>query len=205
MRSSYLVFRNGSAQKVFIMDNLDIIRSKVVVCRLCDLSLKRIKAVPGEGPLEAKLFILGEAPGRHEDEAGRPFVGMSGRFMDRYLELAGIDRSAAFVTNAVKCRPPNNRKPEMMEISACSPYLLGQLSAIKPSIVLALGTSACNALGIRYKQLSDVRGRLIQHDFHGHSLNVFVTFHPSFPMRFTKPRAEFLKDLKTVASILGRS
>lgn len=185
------------------METLAEIVSNVSVCKLCDLSLKRNIAVPGEGSDNAKLLILGEAPGRFEDLAGKPFVGLSGKFLDKYLELAGIKRSEAFVTNAVKCRPPNNRKPTTPEITTCRPYLLSQLSIIKPKIVLALGTSACNSLEISYKHLSDVRGREILYYFHGLKLNVFVTFHPSFPMRFKKPRETFLRDLQKVSDLLG--
>jgi DNA polymerase len=185
------------------MNGLKKIASKVVVCTLCDLSLKRKNSVPGTGPENAKLFIIGEAPGKYEDEKGLPFIGLSGRFLNKYLEAVGIKREDAFVTNAVKCRPPNNRKPESKEVDACRPYLIGQLSIIKPKLVLALGTSACNALGIKYKHLSDVRGKSMDLDFFGLKLHVFITFHPSFPMRFTKPRDTFLMDLKEVARLLN--
>ncbi len=185
------------------METLENIASKVVVCPLCDLSLKRRNAVPGVGPASTNLVIIGEAPGRFEDAQGKPFVGLSGKFLNKYLETAGIKREDAFVTNAVKCRPPNNRKPNDAELNACRPYLVGQLSIIKPKLVLALGTSACNALGIKYKHLSDVRGKTMEIDFGGLKVKVFVTFHPSFPMRFTKPRQTFLEDLKNVNSLLS--
>lgn len=184
------------------METLESIASKVIVCPLCDLSLKRKNAVPGVGPKSAELVIIGEAPGRYEDDQGKPFVGMSGKFLNKYLEMVGIKRHEAFVTNAVKCRPPNNRKPNDAELSACRPYLVGQLSLIKPKLVLALGTSACNALGIKYEHLSDVRGKPMELGFGGITIRVFVTFHPSFPMRFTKPRQAFLDDLKKVKEIL---
>ncbi len=184
------------------METLDTIASRAVVCPLCDLSLKRKNAVPGVGSASAKLVIIGEAPGRYEDEQGKPFVGLSGKFLNSYLEAAGIKRDEAFVTNAVKCRPPNNRKPNDIELNACRPYLVRQLSIIKPKLVLALGTSACNALGIKYKHLSDVRGKAADTEFGGMKIKVFVTFHPSFPMRFTKPRQTFLDDLKRVNEIL---
>lgn len=184
------------------METLESISEKVVGCSLCDLSLKRKNAVPGEGNRTAKLLILGEAPGRYEDAQGKPFVGMSGKFLNKYLEEAGIDRSAAFVTNAVKCRPPNNRKPRRDELMACRPYLISQLSVIKPKLVLLLGTSACTAVGIKFEHLSEVRGNPIDIELGGSIFRAFVTFHPSFPMRFTKPRETFLEDLKKVGQIL---
>ncbi len=184
------------------MESLQGVASKVIVCKLCDLSLKRTNAVPGEGDQSAKLFILGEAPGKYEDEQGKPFVGMSGKFLNRYLELAGIKREMAFVTNAVKCRPPNNRKPFGKELDACRPYLVAQLAAIKPKLILALGTSACASMGIKFQHLSEIRGKVIDVDIGGLKLKTFITFHPSFPMRFTKPRDTFLSDLKQVREMM---
>lgn len=183
------------------MESLDSIASKVRVCTLCDLSKFRKNAVPGEGNKSAKLFIIGEAPGKNEDIEGRPFIGMAGKFLDRYLTMVGIDRSKVFITNAVKCRPPNNRKPFDSEIEACRPYLLAQLGFIRPKLVLGLGTSACNSLGIKYKHLSDVRGRVLNVDFYGMNLNVFIAFHPSFPMRFKSQRSTFIADLEKVKII----
>ncbi len=184
------------------MESLESIASKVMVCKLCDLSNGRNNAVPGEGKRSADLFIIGEAPGKNEDIEGRPFIGMAGRFLDKYLAMAGIERSDTFITNAVKCRPPNNRKPVVVEIEACRPYLLGQLAVVKPKLVLCLGTSACTSLGIEYKHLSEVRGRKFGVDFYGVKINVFATFHPSFPMRFESKRETFLEDLKKVKIIL---
>ncbi len=185
------------------MESIDLIAAKVRVCKLCDLSKGRNNAVPGEGVKSADLFIIGEAPGKNEDLAGKPFIGMAGRFLDKYLSMAGIERSDTFITNAVKCRPPNNRKPFGSEIEACRSYLLGQLTAVEPKLVLCLGTSACTSLGIEYKHLSDIRGRRLDVDFYGVKVKVFATFHPSFPMRFKTKRNTFLEDLKKVKIILG--
>jgi DNA polymerase len=184
------------------METLRNIASKVVVCKLCDLALKRTNAVPGDGIPSSRLFILGEAPGRYEDLRGHPFVGMSGKFLNKYLAYAEIKREEAFVTNAVKCRPPNNKKPRQDELLACRPYLVGQLSVIKPKLVLALGTSAASAIGIKFEHLSEVRGRLLDVELDSLKLKVFVTFHPSFPMRFKKPRETFLGDLRIVGDLL---
>ena len=185
------------------MEALENLASKIRVCKLCDLSTKRKIAVPGEGPNASKLFIVGEAPGRFEDEQGKPFVGMSGRFLNRYLELAGLNRSDTFVTNAVKCRPPNNRKPDEFEIITCRPYLIEQISLVKPKIILALGTSAASSIGMKFEHISEIRGRLMEVSLSSINLKVFVTYHPSFPMRFKKPRPIFLEDLKEVRRILN--
>ncbi|MCL4399100.1 uracil-DNA glycosylase [Candidatus Parvarchaeota archaeon] len=184
-------------------ETLEAISERVVKCTLCDLSNGRKNAVPGEGMANAKLMIIGEAPGKYEDILGKPFVGMSGKFLNKYLELAGIDRSSTFITNSVKCRPPNNRKPVIEEISACRSYLISQISLIKPKLLLCLGTSACNSMEIRYQHLSEVRGRPMHLKFYGLEIECFVTFHPSFPMRFPKARETFLADLKEAKKIVG--
>lgn len=185
------------------MDDLDKAAGEIMACRLCDLHLKRTFAVPGEGNKKAELMIIGEAPGKFEDRAGRPFIGMSGKFLTGYLERVGIRREDVFITNSVKCRPPENRKPTMVEIEACRPYLIRQLKVIKPKLVLALGTSAANSLNMTYKQLNDIRGKVLRTSLDGADFDVFVTFHPSFPMRFPSKRSAFIQDLKHVKEIIG--
>lgn len=184
---------------------MEDLNRKIRVCTLCPLCRSRKNAVPGEGPEDAELLILGEAPGKFEDVIGRPFVGMSGKFLTKYLILAGIRRESVFITNAVKCRPPNNRKPRVEEIDACRPYLLSQISTINPKLVLALGVSAASSLGLSFSHLSEVRGKAVDLDLNGRRLKVYVTFHPSFPMRFPKAREGFLADLRGVKEFLSKS
>ncbi len=177
------------------MENLSGISGEIVKCTLCDLCLKRNNAVPGEGNEKADIVIIGEAPGKNEDLKGRPFIGMSGKFLSKNLESLGISRETVFITNAVKCRPPNNRKPKGIELEKCRPYLIRQLSVIHPKLILALGTSAASALGIEFKHLSEIKGRVIEINLNGKKFNCLVTFHPSFPMRFPSARKTFLEDL----------
>jgi DNA polymerase len=183
-------------------EQLVSISSKVVVCTLCGLSKSRTHAVPGEGGDNSKLLILGEAPGRYEDASGRPFVGMAGKFLDKYLEAAGIRREDAFVTNVVKCRPPKNRKPKDFEIKACRPYLLGQIRSISPSLILALGKTACEGLDIDVDKLLQITGKIMKIKFGGEDFTVLAAFHPSFPMRFKSKRDRFLADLKAAKAYL---
>lgn len=185
-------------------DSLDIIAEQIKACKLCDLSNFRKNAVPGEGKGNAKLVIVGEAPGKNEDIFGRPFIGNAGKFLDKYLSLAGIDRHFTFITNAVKCRPPNNRKPSGEEIAACKPFLIRQLACIKPKVVLALGVSAALSLELKFDHLEDVRGRLMQIKVSNLTINLYVTYHPSFPMRFPSKRENFLANLKEVKAILDK-
>lgn len=108
-------------------------------CPLCDLSRTRTKAVPGDGPADAELMFVGEGPGFHEDRQGRPFVGAAGQFLDQMLASIGLERRQVFVTNVVKCRPPNNRDPLPAEITACAPYLDKQMALINPLVIVTLG------------------------------------------------------------------
>lgn len=121
------------------VDMLERIAREISVCTKCALHVSRRKAVTGEGPADAEIMFIGEAPGFHENEQGRPFVGASGRFLDQLLEQAGLVRSEVFIANVVKCRPPENRDPDPEELAACHEYLSAQIESINPSIIVTLG------------------------------------------------------------------
>ncbi len=125
---------------------LQLIHSEILECTKCELHKSRTNAVPGEGPYDARIMFVGEGPGQNEDEQGRPFVGAAGKFLTELLESIGMKRSNVFITNIVKCRPPNNRAPRKPEIEACNPYLQSQIKLINPRIVCALGTPAITTL-----------------------------------------------------------
>lgn len=125
---------------------LELIHSEILECTKCELHKNRTRAVPGEGPYDARIMFVGEGPGQNEDEQGRPFVGAAGRFLTELLESIGLKRSDVFITNIVKCRPPNNRAPRKSEAEACNPYLQSQIRLINPRIVCALGTPAITSL-----------------------------------------------------------
>ena len=120
-------------------ETLELIARKVSVCRKCALYESRKMAVTGEGPADAEIMLIGEGPGFHENEQGRPFVGAAGKFLDQLLAQAGLSRVDVFIANVVKCRPPGNRDPQPEELLACSEYLDGQIEAISPSIIVTLG------------------------------------------------------------------
>ena len=130
-------------------------------CPLCKLSRSRKNAVPGEGQLSAKIMFIGEAPGRSEDEKGRPFVGAAGRILDELLKKAGIERSEVFITNIVKCRPPNNRVPKEDELTACRPYLDRQIALIKPKVICILGRTAYSSL-LGGSSITANRGKIVE-------------------------------------------
>jgi len=129
-----------------LSSELQVIHSEILECTKCELHKSRTNAVPGEGPYDARIMFVGEGPGQNEDEQGRPFVGAAGKFLTELLESIGMKRSNVFITNIVKCRPPNNRAPRKPEIEACNPYLQSQIKLINPRIVCALGTPAITTL-----------------------------------------------------------
>ena len=148
-------------------------------CRKCRLWQNAKNAVPGEGPLDAKVMLVGQNPGLEEDKTGRPFVGRAGKFLNKVLAENGFNRDGMFVTNIVKHRSPKNRKPLPDEIAACAPYLLAQVKTIKPKLVVLMGTIAWQAPrveGVEYVE----------------------TYHPSAAMRFTKMRKRFKEDFRAL-------
>jgi uracil-DNA glycosylase family 4 len=121
-------------------ETLQLIAQEVKACTLCGLHVGRTRAVPGEGPADAKIMLIGEGPGYHEDRQGRPFVGPSGQFLDELLAMAGLKRSDVFIGNVVKCRPPQNRDPQPDEVATCTEtYLFRQIEAIDPKVIVTLG------------------------------------------------------------------
>ncbi|TLZ57966.1 MAG: NUDIX domain-containing protein [Methanobacteriota archaeon] len=129
----------GARERAIILED---IASKVRGCTLCRLHQSRTCAVPGEGPIDAHVFLIGEAPGRQEDAAGQPFVGSAGKVLNKALAAARLSREDVFITNVVKCRPPANRAPTADEIEACRPYLRSQIEAVRPRVLVSLGSTA---------------------------------------------------------------
>jgi DNA polymerase len=118
---------------------LETLAATVAECTQCLLHQGRTKAVPGEGPEDADIMFIGEAPGFHEDQQGRPFVGAAGKFLDELLDTIGLRRDSVYITNVIKCRPPGNRDPLPEEIEACKPYIDRQIELIQPTLVVTLG------------------------------------------------------------------
>lgn len=148
-------------------------------CDLCSLKESRIKLVYGEGNQNSKLLLIGEAPGANENETGKVFVGRAGQLLTKMLAAIHIERKDVYITNVVKCRPPNNRNPKPEEIEACSPYLKEQIDIIKPQLILLLGRVAAESLLNQNKSLKNYR--LTTHEFLG--IKTYVTYHPSALLR----------------------
>ena len=155
-------------------DSLEKIASEVIGCPLCKLSRSRKNAVPGDGQLSSKIMFIGEAPGKNEDEQGKPFVGAAGMILNQALEKAGIKRAEVFITNVVKCRPPNNRLPENDERSICRQYLDRQISLIAPKIICILGSTAYSSI-LGGKSITKNRGKIMERN----GQKYFLTIHPA--------------------------
>lgn len=134
------------------------VAEQVMVCTKCKLHLSRKLAVPGEGPDDAELMFIGEGPGFHENEQGRPFVGAAGNFLEELLASIGLKREQVFITNIVKCRPPGNRDPQAPEIESCSDYLERQIRAINPKVIVTLGRFSM-ARFFHNERISSIHGR----------------------------------------------
>ena len=154
------------------MDDLNQVAAEVRACQKCALAAGRNKAVPGEGPVNADLLLIGEGPGFNEDQQGRPFVGASGQFLNELLLEAGYKREEVFIANVVKCRPPGNRDPAPEEIAACAPYLERQIELINPKVIVTLGRFSMSKyfpgakISAIHGQAKKIAGRTIVAMFH---------------------------------------
>ncbi len=175
---------SAPAQDLFSADpladkTLEEIAALVRQCTRCRLCKERTNAVPGEGPKDARLVVIGEGPGAVEDETGRPFVGRAGELLTEILAAIDLPRERVFICNIVKCRPPENRKPQPDEIEACVPYLYRQLEIIRPAVILAMGGTAAETLLNTRQPLASLRNRV--HLLRG--IPVIVTYHPAALLR----------------------
>jgi len=167
-------------------------------CRRCDLFLTATRAVPGEGPADADIMLVGEAPGFNEDKQGRPFVGAAGKFLEELLGVAGLTRRQVFITNVVKHRPPNNRDPAPGELMACRPWLDQQLEIINPRLVVTLGRFS---LGTFFpgSMISKVHGQLREKD----GRHFFAMYHPAAALHQQALRNTLLSDMERLAAYLN--
>lgn len=175
--------------------DIDLLRSEIINCSKCDLSLTRNKVIFGEGNTKAGIFIIGEAPGSDEDIQGRPFVGKSGQLLDKILAACGFNRSEhVFISNIVKCRPPGNRIPTPQEAAVCMPWLLKQIEIISPEIIILLGATALKyILGNNYKITRD-HGQWYSWE----NRHVMPVFHPSALLRDPSLKRPEWEDFKNV-------
>ena len=178
---------------------LDAIRADIGDCTRCRLHKGRTNLVFGVGNPNAELMFVGEGPGADEDAQGEPFVGRAGQLLNNMISAMGLKREDVYIANVVKCRPPGNRTPEKDECDVCSPFLLRQIEAIKPKVIVALGAVAAKNLLAVNDSMANLRGRW--YDFRGARLA--VTYHPAYLLRDPRQKKEAWKDLQMVMKYLG--
>jgi DNA polymerase len=180
-------------------DSLPRILSDIGECTRCKLHRGRTKLVFGDGNPKADLVFVGEGPGRDEDAQGLPFVGRAGKLLTQMIEAMGLQRQDVYICNVVKCRPPENRTPEKDEVETCSPFLLRQLDAISPKVIVCLGSVAAQTLLETNRGISHFRGQWLE--FRGRKL--MATYHPAYLLRNPSAKSEVWKDLQKVMAVLG--
>jgi len=182
-----------------IDDSLPKIREDLGDCTRCKLHKGRHKLVFGDGSATAQLVFVGEGPGADEDAQGLPFVGRAGKLLTQMIEAMGLQRKDVYICNVVKCRPPQNRAPEPDEVETCSPYLLRQIDAINPKVIVCLGAVAAKTLLQTTRGISHFRGEWQQ--WRGYKL--MATYHPAYLLRNPPAKADVWKDLQKVMAELG--
>jgi len=178
------------------VNNVEELREKAARLSLC--KKWNTKPVMGDGPLNARVVFVGEAPGRNEEKEGRPFVGLAGKFLVRELERIGMKREQFYITNIVKCRPPDNRKPKPEEVEECMGILDEELRLIKPRVIVLLGDTATKAMLDKEHKVGKDHGKIIGKG----DRNFMIIPHPSAAMRFTKMRTMFKADMDGLSRLL---
>lgn len=174
------------------------LRDELGDCTRCKLHATRTNLVLGVGNPDADLMFVGEAPGRDEDRQGIPFVGRAGQLLTKIIEAIDLTRDDVYIANVIKCRPPENRNPEPDEVHTCEPFLFGQVDAIRPKVIVALGAFAVRTLLTRDEAISKLRGRIF--DYRGAKL--VPTFHPAYLLRNPEKKREVWEDMKRVRVML---
>jgi DNA polymerase len=187
---------------------LKMIREDLGECSRCKLHLDRNKIVFGVGDPNAELMFVGEGPGADEDAQGEPFVGRAGQLLNNMIKAMGLRREDVYIANIVKCRPPGNRQPERDESETCSPFLMRQIAAIKPKVIVALGATAAKGLLALSAPMTELRGRWYDFKPAGSDpswpgARLAVTYHPAFLLRDPRQKGEAWKDLQMVMKYLG--
>ena len=188
------------------------LHAKILVCTLCRLSETRHTAVPGEGPVDAKVIFIGEGPGRQEDLEGRPFVGRAGKFLDECLKSIGLEREQVFITNIVKCRPTEkvrnwvkDRRPATDEIDACKPYLDKQIELFKPNVICTLGDTARSQIFKRFGLEEDTIGHVHGRLFLAGNMRIAPLYHPAAALYDNSLRQIIMIDFQNLRQVLSQN
>ncbi len=177
------------------ISSLEQVRNQVVSCTKCELCKTRNNSVPGKGNHNSEIIFIGEAPGRSEDTVGEPFVGAAGKKLSEALEYAGISRESVYITNVVKCRPPNNRVPSHSEKESCRNYLESEISLIKPKVICIMGNTAYQSI-LDGKNITKERGKFVKKD----GKLYFLTVHPAAIIYNQKLMDSLKNDMKKLVN-----
>ena len=180
------------------MSELTELAKEIAVCERCILSQSRRNTVPGEGPEDADIMFIGEAPGFHEDRQGRPFVGAAGQFLNELLESIGLKREDVYITNVIKCRPPANRDPLVSEIEACWPYLERQIELIQPKMIVTLGRYSMERF-FPGQKISRIHGRPRKME----GIIYYPIYHPAAALHQPRYRADVEADFQRIPQLLA--
>ncbi len=177
---------------------LETVHSEIRACTKCELHKSRTNAVPGDGPSNAVVMFVGEGPGHNEDREGRPFVGAAGKLLTELLESVGLKRGEVFITNIVKCRPPDNRPPRQAEIDACNPYLQSQIELISPRIICPLGTPAIKTLMGPEYSATNIHGKPLRKG----QVVFLPMYHPAAALYDATLKEVLFEDVKVLKDVL---
>jgi len=179
---------------------LEQLKQQVAACTLCSLHEGRTQTVFGVGNTSARLMVIGEAPGLHEDQQGEPFVGRAGQLLTSMLKAIHFKREEVYIANILKCRPPNNRDPQVKEVKTCTQYLDQQIALIKPQVLLAVGRIAAHYLLQTKASLESLRGKM--HSYGAQTTPLIVTYHPAYLLRSPGDKKKAFVDLQFLAGVL---
>jgi uracil-DNA glycosylase family 4 len=182
-------------------NQFEILNQEMRTCTRCRLSKHRQNVVPGEGSSNAEMLFIGEAPGKQEDNTGRPFVGRAGRLLDSLFAKIGIDRTTVFITSVIKCHPPNNRLPKSDELNVCvRSWMERQIELIDPKVIVLLGRVALKSM-LNKTQVKEYAGQIVIKN----DKKFFVTYHPAAALRDPKIKEKLEKDLFMLKKIMTNS
>lgn len=191
------------------METLRDISEEIMRCRKCELYKTKTNFVPGVGSEKAEVFFIGEAPGREEDLKGEPFVGNAGKLLTEMISLIGLRREEVFITNVLKCRPPNNRDPTPEEVEACGGYLLRQLEVVKPNVIICLGRHSAKfvfeSFGLNFSSITKLQGRVFEVPAWGKTVKIVPLYHPAAILYKPQLRSEYEENFRKLAPLVKRS
>ena len=183
-----------------VLARAESLYERVRTCTGCALASTRLNSVPGEGPLNAEVLFIGEAPGANEDKQGRPFVGQAGQFLEELLAAGGLKRAEVYICNVLKCRPPGNRDPAPDEIAACNDYLEEQVALVDPLVIVTLGRISMGKF-FPQQSISRIHGTCKQVD----GRFVVPMYHPAAALHQQSLRAVILNDFRALPAVLERA